>query len=188
MKIKCTQAKISNFPKKDINIIVAFLTEGLEEPLVLCSNGCTLWYSTVIEYFKIIPISSPKWKDLEHVPFDPKKINPQNGDVMYIDDMRDKPLRVTNLYGPRDEVAADLYDPIHNNYHIIGYKKHLTMDCIPLPRIAVTKKHSFTNNYGYHNMYGQTISDENSAFLILNTKPDLTINKPEVVDEEGEDL
>jgi hypothetical protein len=82
MKIKANQARVSNFPMKDVNIIIGFLIDlGLTEPLVLCSNGCTLWYSDIIEKFDITPFSDPKWKKMQHAIIDMSKIRPQPGDA-----------------------------------------------------------------------------------------------------------
>jgi hypothetical protein len=83
MKIKAEVAGISMFPKKDFNIIIGFLYDtGGPEPLVLCSNACTLWYSDVIQKFNITPISDPKWKELKHASINPSKMRFQSGDLL----------------------------------------------------------------------------------------------------------
>jgi len=82
MKIKAHTARIANFPMKDVNIIIGILYDlGPEtSPLVLCSNGCTLWYDDVIEKFNITQFEDAVWKTMEHVPLDITKIRPQPGD------------------------------------------------------------------------------------------------------------
>jgi hypothetical protein len=85
MKIKAKIGGIANFPKKDTNIIIGFLTDtGLEEPLALCSNCCTLWADDITKNFDIIPMKSPQWKKLEHAPIQLSKIKYQTGDVVEI--------------------------------------------------------------------------------------------------------
>ena len=104
MKIKAKEPRISNFPMKDVNIIIGILTDlGIEEsPLVLCSNGCTLWYEDVIEKFNIIEFSDSKWKKLEHVPLIVSKIKPQAGDFY------------ARIYEPKNPYFL-CYDTIGNN-------------------------------------------------------------------------
>lgn len=82
MKITANEARIANFPMKDTNIIIGFLIDmGLTEPLVICSNGCTLWYDDIIEKFNIIPYGSKQWDKKQHAPLDASKIRPQPGDL-----------------------------------------------------------------------------------------------------------
>lgn len=83
MKIVANQSYISMFPKKDCNIIIGFLYDtGGEEPLVLCSNACTLWYSDVITKFNIIPMSHKKWNNLKHASINSSKMRFQAGDLL----------------------------------------------------------------------------------------------------------
>jgi len=68
VKIKANRSKISNFPMKNTNIIIGFLTDtGGDIPLVLCSNGATLW-ADELENFNLITMSNKKWKSLKHAP------------------------------------------------------------------------------------------------------------------------
>lgn len=52
--IQALETRISNFPKTKCYSIIGFLTEGVDEPMVLCSNLCTLWFSDVEKKFKLI--------------------------------------------------------------------------------------------------------------------------------------
>jgi hypothetical protein len=82
MKIKSIKAGIPNFPKKDTNIIIGFINDTGGEPLVLCSNCCTIWFTDLINQFEIIPKTSKKWKKLNHAEINVKKIKPQLGDIL----------------------------------------------------------------------------------------------------------
>ena len=82
-KIKSKTPNISFFPKKDINIIIGFLTDTGCEPLALCSNGCTLWANDLEPNFELIQKTSKLWKQREHVPMiGQDKLTYQNGDII----------------------------------------------------------------------------------------------------------
>ena len=84
-KIKSTAIGIANFPKKDTNIIIGFITDT-KIPLVLCSNGCTLWFDEMMRNFDLIERDNSRWNRLNHVPLNVSKIKPQDGDVMCVND------------------------------------------------------------------------------------------------------
>ena len=85
-KIKANKAQISNFPMKDTNIIIGFLTDtGGNIPLVLCSNGATLWADELEENFNLISMNDKKWKTLKHAPIiDQQRFKFQTGDMSTI--------------------------------------------------------------------------------------------------------
>ncbi len=85
-KIKTNKTRISNFPMKDTNIIIGFLTDtGGDIPLVLCSNGTTLWADDLIENFNLTTMNNKKWKSLKHVPIiDQRYFKFQPGDMTTI--------------------------------------------------------------------------------------------------------
>ena len=80
-KIRAKEKGIPNFPKKDVNIIIAFIVDTGGHPLVLCSNCCTLWMFDLTEKFELVPIESTLWKDLEHAPINLNRIRIQFGDM-----------------------------------------------------------------------------------------------------------
>ena len=82
-KITAKTGRIPCFPKRDTNIIVAFITDtGIDEPLVLCSNCCTLWFSDMMEKFDRTTMRARKWNDMPHVDIDLSKIHYQPGDIV----------------------------------------------------------------------------------------------------------
>lgn len=85
-KIKAKKSKITNFPMNATNIIIGFLSDtGGDIPLVLCSNGATLWADDLLENFNLITITNKKWKSLKHVPIiNQSRFKFQSGDVTTI--------------------------------------------------------------------------------------------------------
>jgi len=144
MKIQATSAGIPCFPKKDINIIVAFIIDTNREPLVLCSNGCTLWYSDVVEHFKKIKLKSKQWPKLDHAPMDLSKIKFQAGDI--INGQKDYKTNFGYLlYGPSATRALRAMPAEHiggypESYSLDRYMtRECRLDCIPAPRIISAK-------------------------------------------------
>ena len=144
MKIQATSAGIPCFPKKDINIIVAFVIDTNKEPLVLCSNGCTLWYSDVVEYFKKIKLKSKNWPKLDHAPMDLSKIKFQAGDI--INGQKDYKTNFGYLlYGPSTTRAlrampAEYIGSYPESYSLDRYMtRECRLDCIPAPRVISAK-------------------------------------------------
>lgn len=82
-KITAKAADVPCFPKKDTNFIVAFITDtGIDEPLVLCSNCCTLWFNDMVEKFDIFSPRSIQYSELPHADIDLSKIKFQPGDIV----------------------------------------------------------------------------------------------------------
>jgi hypothetical protein len=137
MKIKANKIKIQNFPKKDVNMIIGFIIDNNIEPLVLCSNGCTLFYSDVINNFEIIDKKSKKWNKLKINPIDMNKIKLQPGDIIkyhknslnrYLVSMKYNELYLVKLY--------DYYHSYHSHIYLNTINKNeIILDCIPNPRI-----------------------------------------------------
>ncbi len=82
-KIKAKVVGICNFPKKDTNMIIGFLTDTGGQHLVLCSNGCTLWYEDVLKNFDIFTTKDKKWKKLSVAEIKVEKIKCQPGDLVF---------------------------------------------------------------------------------------------------------
>ncbi|MGD2071998.1 MAG: hypothetical protein PVG65_00705 [Candidatus Thorarchaeota archaeon] len=81
--IKSNKPRICNFPQKDINMIIGFLTDtGGDIPLVLCSNCCTIWPDQLKEDFEIIPTDDSEQNKLTISPIDLTKIKLQPGDII----------------------------------------------------------------------------------------------------------
>jgi len=176
MKIVSKIPGISMFPKKDSNIIIGFLYDtGGPEPLVLCSNACTLWYSDVIEKFNIIPMTNIKWKQLKHASINPSKMRFQAGDII-----NGQRYFHTNhayfSYRPRESrtIRAQklaYYGDYEESYPFDKRFTHdVIFDCFPNPRLTGGQEddlgyvHAFPN---FHGMYTVT-GGYNSAYLFPN--------------------
>lgn len=158
-KIKAKVAGISCFPKKDVNIIVAFIIDTAGEPLVLCSNGCTLWYTDLLEKFTKITMKSKKWATIEHAPLDPSKIKLQTGDIitgtrmfrdtcgyMVVKNRTNRGIRAIPLiyYGDYDEYYS--FDK--------SFCQDVILDCIPNPRLTVPQQEELGSVRGFPTFHG----------------------------------
>jgi len=131
-KIKCKEVGVIMFPKKDTNIIIGFITDTGGEPLVLCSNGCTIWFSDLIDKFEIITSKNPKYKKLNHAPISLNKVKFQIGDLLLESNDRGRVMIIahnnsrTYAYSIRsifdftfdnNWLSYDNYINTRNNYH-----------------------------------------------------------------------
>ncbi|GAG50970.1 unnamed protein product, partial [marine sediment metagenome] len=165
MKIVAAEPGISMFPKKDINIIVGFLYDtGGPEPLVLCSNACTLWYSDVVEKFKVIPMSDEDWKEMQHAPINPSKMRFQAGDI--INGKRNYHARLGYMaYRPRNSrtIRAQqtrYFQQFEESYAFDrAFTRDLIFDSFPNPRLTGRQEEAlgFVNAFpNFHGMYTVT--------------------------------
>lgn len=177
MKITAHTAGIQMFPKKDTNIIIGMLTDTGGEPLVLCSNACTLWYSDVIELFDIIPMGTDQWKSKKHAPITPSKMRIQAGDLLN-GKGRYKCYSGYIAYRPRESrTIRALHLDYYNSYEeSFVFDRSFTNDVVftgfPNPRLSVKQEddlgfvHAFPN---FHGMYTQT-TEYYSPYLFPNDK------------------
>jgi hypothetical protein len=185
MKIQANAPRIPNFPKKDVNIIVALVIDTGTEPLVLCSNGCTLWYSDVIKKFNITNMKAPSWKTMQHVPLDLSKVKFQAGDViksinyfkndsgyLLYDPSRTRALRVTSLATNYRKIPSEVNGIVFDKYQMA----ESILDCIPEPRISPSKIKEETNFKGYPTFHGTYFVDEESTMEFTSEKGALNVS------------
>jgi len=162
-KITANTAGIPCFPKKDTNIIVAFITDtGIDDPLVLCSNCCTLWFSDMIENFDRVTMRARKWNDLAHADVDLSKINYQPGDL--VNGMRDFKtdrgfilFKEDAKYGSSQMKAHNLdYYNQYNEFYYVDrrFMRELKFDSIISPRLTASKVFSEESKPGFSNFHG----------------------------------
>lgn len=166
MKITANTSGISMFPKKDTNIIIGFLYDtGGPEPLVLCSNACTLWYSDVIEKFDITPMRhKKKWRELQHAPINPSKMRIQAGDI--INGKSNFTVEGGYFaYKPRDSrtIRAQQirqFATYSEAYTFDGqFSRDMIFDSFPNPRLTTMQENviGFVNAFpNFHGMYTET--------------------------------
>ena len=173
------------FPKKDCNIIIGFLYDtGGPEPLVLCSNGCTLWYSDAVTKFKQIPIKDKKWETLKHAPINPGKMRVQSGDIINGKRHYRAPLGYL-AYRPEDSrTIRALQIRYYSNYmESYSFDREFSNDVIfdsfPNPRLTSNQEealgfiHAFPN---FHGMY--TLTDRYASPYLFANDPRSILNVP----------
>lgn len=162
MKITANTKGIPMFPKKDTNIIIGFLYDtGGPEPLVLCSNTCTLWYSDVIEKFNIIKKDDVTWKRKKHAPINLSKIKYQAGDLIkYNNDNSDTGFLVYKTQETNVIRATHLY-LYYSRTDFYSFDNHfiesVTFDCFPNPRMTTSQNIDFGKISAVPNFHGMFI-------------------------------
>ena len=174
-KIIADAAGYAGFPKKDVNIIIGFIYDtGGDEPLVLCSNGQTLWFNDMMRDFKRVTMKSQQWAKLQHAPIDLSKIKPQAGDL-------------TN--GSRDYRSTDGYlmTYLPERYRSLraqvmeyfsGYPETFNLDtrfareyiyeCIPNPRLRPAQIDEMGMLPGWPNFHGLFYHTPKSEYNFIN--------------------
>lgn len=174
-KIKANVAGIPCFPKKDVNIIVAFIIDTGTEPLVLCSNGCTLWLKDVEEHFSKTTMKSKKWPKMPHAPLDLTKIKFQAGDI--INGTRDYKTKYGFLlYGPSPTRAlrAMPLEYFHSRPESYCLDRYMTrecrLDCIPAPRIVPAKLDEIGVVRGTFNFHSYDVTENKLETRYINQR------------------
>lgn len=175
-KIIANEASIPNFPKKDVNIIIGFLIDTGTEPLVLCSNCCTLWLTDVITKFNKVTMKAKRWKTLQHTPIDVSKIKFQAGDIVngnadYLTKfgfILHAPSATRALRATPMEYYDDGYPPDYTFDRF--FAKDCMFDYIPNPRISPSKIKTYGVTPGYINFHGSFVETRDSRFSLINNR------------------
>ena len=175
-KIKSNIAGFPHFAKKDTNIIIGFLTDtGGPDPLVLCSNCCTMWYRDVVECFKHIPIKSAEWAKTAHSPIDVAKIKYQPGDILIgtgsSDYRSNTGWLLFKVTGSNSIKAMDFnyYNAWPDYFTLDRYiTTNSKFDCIPNPRIGPKAQSEMEIIRSWPNMHGYYFSCDKAKFRFLN--------------------
>lgn len=170
-KIIANETGITYFPKKDTNIIVGFITDTGGEPLVLCSNCCTLWFTDMMEKFKRVTIKSKQWPKLKHASM-VTNMKYQAGDV--IQGHKDYKSKMgwivfkTNGRSSLKVLNLENYTSYVDYYILDNYIKSCTkLDCIPNPRLSPTKQTELGYASAWPNFHGLNTKCTNSTFKLL---------------------
>jgi hypothetical protein len=173
-KIKARKSGIACFPKKNVNIIVAIIIDGPYEPLILCSNGCTLWYSSIMNDFQKIKMTSKRWEKLQHIPLDISKIKFQSGDI----------INWRSTY--KNSYGYLLFDPsptrflkalpisYYTTYPDIRrfdkyFMQEAIFDCIPTPRLSPSSQNTLPLIRGFFDFHGGVIKDSSEKHFLIFT-------------------
>jgi len=173
-KIMAEKGRIPHFPKKDVNIIIGFITDtGGEEPLVLCSNCCTLWYSDMMENFKRVTMKSKQWDKLPHSQIDITKIKTQDGDILdgsvdFSSHTGWLTCKLSNYKTTRIVMLGNL-SSYSTDYKLDNYVRNNTkFDCVPNPRISPTEQAKMESVNAFPNFHGLFVESRLSPFKFLN--------------------
>ncbi len=173
-KIKSKKAGIPHFPMKSVNIIIGFITDtGGAEPLVLCSNCCTLWYDDVVKNFQKITMKSKKWASLKHTTIDISKIKYQPGDI--VQGTRDYKSQVGwFIFKAGTSNILKILDFSHFTSYpdYITLDKYITansvLDCIPNPRISPKNQGDMGLARAWPNLHGYFFTCKSAEFKLIN--------------------
>lgn len=164
-KIKANKAGFFNFPIKDTNIIIGFLTDtGGNIPLALCSNGATIWGDDLKENFNLITMSNKKWKSLKHTPIiNQRKFKFQPGDITtipYNSNKYTQNLLTVQYLGDKliNQYLSDenAFSPRYSGYFNTEVKNAIDRIGFLNPRYSQKQltKQKFINAYpNFHGMY-----------------------------------
>ena len=145
------------------------------EPLVLCSNGCTLWFSDLINKFDLITIKDEKWKTLEHAELDQSKIKIQPGDIITTKNGYYTTSRTGHL-AVKSRVSSGMRALKLDNYHEYddylttssGFMNNVILDCIPNPRYSVTQQDNKGFVFGIPNFHGGLVQKPNAPYQLID--------------------
>jgi len=172
MKLKAKVAGISKFPKKDVNEIVAFITDtGTGVPLMLCSNLCTIWaHDDYLSKFNYLLPSSPLWSNYENAPIGNLPMQP--GDLVYYRNLSNRwypYMRFLDKYGRWRHFAT---------YYMARYLSTSSMTYLDdgsirwgvlQPRFTAKQLGLFSPRYVYPNLHGGYTEIENREGLLMRT-------------------
>ncbi len=159
-KIKAKVVGIPGFPKKNINIIIGFITDTGGLPLVLCSNYCTLWPFD-LEKFDIIPRSSRRWSRLLCSIPRLSKFKFQSGDL-YVEKNDEVYLIASDRSGNLYRRTFSNFGPL-SNYHSVRFERDNVVSRygIYTPRYTYDQLMELTRITGLPNLHG-LITERNS--------------------------
>ena len=172
-KIRAEEAGIPYFPKKDVNIIIAFVIDtAVAEPLVLCSNCCTLWFNDVKTKFKHTPYKSKRWASMTHASIDISKIKYQPGDVIQGNGEVHDPrgwivVKYSNVKRSRI-MPLEYMTRNFDSYTMDKYMEDNTsFDCIPNPRISLKDQDEGELINAWPNLHGSYTPNEQTPMQFL---------------------
>jgi hypothetical protein len=192
-KIKSIRDGIPCFPKDSVNIIVAFISDTLLQPMVLLSNARTLWLSDVLNErnFEIYNDKHKDYEKLEHAMIMPEDFVIQDGDIVSFSKYKSNfsgivciDTRIDSegegIIFNTDDKAVHIIDlnnfsPNNNsNTTSLLTRDRLRIDSIPSPRLEkyyqTTKPISLNPSLLIPTLYGEFIEfDKNYNKAIKNS-------------------
>jgi len=181
-KIISREAGYSGFPKKAANIIIGFIYDtGGEDPLVLCSNGQTLWFNDMMKDFTRVTMKSKRWATLSHAPIDLSKIKPQPGDIIngtkeYRSSEGYLMMHLPNQYRGLRAQRLEYYTGYPESHALDSrLTREYIYDCIPNPRIRPAQIEEMGKVACWPNFHGLFYESVKSEYHFIN-EPGRIIN------------
>ena len=173
-KIIADASGIHGFPKKNVNIIIGFITDtGGDEPLVLCSNCQTIWFNDMMKNFKRVTMRSKKWKTLDHSPIDLSRIKPQAGDLLngtseYKQDSGYLMTHLNDYVNVRAQVL-EYYSGFPESYGLDSrFSREYIYEGILNPRLSPKQIQEYGMINGFPNFHGLYYQSPTSDFKFIN--------------------
>ena len=155
VKVRAKIAGIPAFPKKDVNEIIGIIIDTGVKPIILCSNGHTIWGDEKSkDLFEFIIPNSKNYNKLELTKHDNVYIKYQSGDIV-----KNSSVGSNSYYFCRwsnmSKKLMYIDDDILMSYGNYGYGRTLpltnTYQTIPMPRFSPTsEKKEFPVIPNYH--------------------------------------
>ena len=174
-KIVASKRSIPDFPMKDTNIVVGFLSDtGGDIPIVLCSNGGTIWADDLQENFNVISIDNiKKWKSLQHAPFKGQtKFKLQSGDVVKLPNISSDTFVISRIsYSKRLQcmrlggVALYLQNMLSGVIIKPEMKDHIKRIGFLNPRYSKQQSETLKKTRVYPNFHGMYTSRSNVSII-----------------------
>lgn len=145
-KIKSLETSIPLFPKKDTYEVVGIITDGGIAPVILCSNGHTIWADEDnLKRFKFITKSDKKFSSLKTTKLSQVPFKIQPGDMI----LDGKYFKLVNNYYKCLETIS--LQRLGSLYGINNYGFYST---IPLPRLGKRDNLNYKIYYVAPNYHG----------------------------------
>ena len=162
-KIKAKVGRLPMFLKKDTNVIIGFITDTGREPLVLCSNYCTIWFNDLHDKFELITPKNKKYENLKLSPIALNKVKLQQGDLInfnnqiYINPMNHNNaiFRVGEMFEIGNYTSYITNSRFYDNSKFYGLLN---------PRYTKTEIYNSGNTNGFPDLHGSYIHNSNSKF------------------------
>lgn len=169
-KISCKVSGIIHFPKKDINTVIGFIHNcGTKDPLMLCSNGFTLWANKdILSLFSKYNEGTSTWKKLKNSPISLDKAKFQSGDTLVFNDDKDA-IFILGFGEDIKNIRLFSLNPGYGlgwseEYDLEFINKHFKRIGILSPRYSLTDYSNFEIRKGFPNLLGGLVPSDLSRF------------------------
>jgi hypothetical protein len=169
-KIRCKTSGIMHFPKKDVSTVIGFIHNcGTKDPLMLCSNGFTLWANKdVLSLFEKSKPGTETWKKLKNSPISVDKAKFQSGDTLVFNDDKDA-IFILGFGEDIKNIRLFSLNPGYGlgwseEYDLEFINKYFTRIGVLSPRYSLVDYSNFEIRRGFPNLQGGLVPSDLSRF------------------------